>query len=61
MQDRKQAVKQASNASPKGSGEGMSKKIYRRSDIISLMQNNPSKYDELYAEITQAYREGRVK
>ncbi len=61
MQDRKQAVKQASNASPKGSGEGVSKKIYRRSDIISLMQNNPSKYDELYAEITQAYREGRVK
>jgi hypothetical protein len=60
-QDRKQAIKQASNSSPKSSGEGMSKKVYRRSDIISLMQNNPSRYDELYSEITQAYREGRVK
>jgi hypothetical protein len=59
--DRKQAVKQASNASPKGSSEGASKKIYRRADIMSLLRNNPDRYNELYAEITRAYDEGRVR
>jgi hypothetical protein len=59
--DRKQAVKNASNASPKGSSEGTSKKIYRRADILSLLRNNPSRYEELYSEITRAYSEGRVR
>jgi len=38
---RKQAVKSASTGSTKGSGEPASKKNYRRSDIIELMQKRP--------------------
>lgn len=58
--DRKQQLKAASNFS-QGSNEAPAKKIYRRSDIITLMQTNPDKYEALYPEIEAAYREGRVK
>ena len=37
-----------------------SKQRYRRSDIRALMQNNPTRYQELQDEIMAAYREGRV-
>ena len=58
---RKQAVKSASTGSIKGSGEPASKKTYRRSDIIELMQKDPERYQALAPEIMQAYAEGRVK
>jgi hypothetical protein len=58
---RKQAVKSASTGSIKGSGEPASKKNYRRSDIIELMQKDPDRYQALAPEIMQAYAEGRVK
>ena len=58
---RKQAVKTASTGSTKGSGETASKKTYRRSDIIELMQRDPDRYQALAPEILNAYAEGRVK
>jgi len=50
----------AANVGSKGSNEPVSKKKYRRSDIIKLMQTDPDKYDALSNEIMDAYREGRV-
>lgn len=58
---RQQAVKQASNGSAKGSGESSSKKVYRRADIIQLMQRDPDRYQALQPEIMKAYAEGRVR
>lgn len=58
--DRKQQLRSASTTS-QGSSEAPSKKIYRRTDIIALMQSNPDKYEALYPEIALAYQEGRVK
>jgi hypothetical protein len=40
--------------------ESVSKKKYRRSDIIKLMQTDPETYEARSQEIMQAYREGRV-
>ncbi len=40
--------------------ESVSKKKYRRSDIIKLMQTDPDRYDALSNDIMAAYREGRV-
>jgi hypothetical protein len=57
---RSNAIKAASTGSYKGSGES-SKKVYRRSDIIELMQRNPDRYQALQPEIMKAYAEGRVK
>ena len=58
---RKAAVKTASTGSTKGNGEQRAKKIYRRSDIIKLMQEDPDRYLALSDEITQAYAEKRVR
>jgi len=58
---RKQAVKTASTGGAKGSGETASRKVYRRSDIIKLMQDDPDRYLSLSDEIMQAYAEGRVR
>ena len=58
---RKEAVKTASTGGAKGSGEAASRKVYRRSDIIKLMQNDPDRYLSLSDEIMQAYAEGRVR
>lgn len=57
---RKSAVKAASTGSSRGTGES-SRKIYRRADIIELMQTNPDRYQALSGEIMKAYAEGRVK
>lgn len=57
---RKESVKKASTGGATGSGE-KSKKMYRRADIIELMQRNPDRYEAMQDEITLAYREGRVK
>lgn len=58
--DRKAQLRAASTTT-QGSSEAPSKKMYRRTDIIALMQNNPDKYEALYPEIAKAYQEGRVK
>tara|TARA_R100001463_G_scaffold41470_1_gene87479 strand:- start:340 stop:1125 length:786 start_codon:yes stop_codon:yes gene_type:complete len=58
---RKNAVKAASTGNAKGSGEAASRKVYRRSDIIKLMQTDPDRYLSLSDEIMQAYQEGRVR
>lgn len=59
--ERKKQVKAASTGSVAGSGEAPSRKIYRRADIIKLMQNDPDRYMQLADEIAQAYAEKRVK
>jgi len=59
--DRKRQLKSASTGSARGSAEKPSRKIYRRADIIKLMQTDPKRYQALSDEIMQAYSEGRVK
>jgi len=58
--DRKLQVKAASTGG-KGSGEPMSRKIYRRSEIVNLMINDPQKYQANVDVFDKAYAEGRVK
>jgi len=58
--DRSKDLK-AANVGSKGSSETSSKKIYRRSDIIELLEKNPSKYRANQDEIMLAYAEGRVR
>ena len=58
---RKTAVKNASAGNAKGSGEAASRKVYRRSDIIKLMQTDPDRYLALSPEIERAYAEKRVR
>ena len=60
-EDRKRQMKSASTGNARGSGESPSRKIYRRADIIKLMQTDPKRYHQLRDEIMQAYAEGRVK
>lgn len=60
-QQRKDALKAASTGNARGSGEKPSKKIYRRSDIIKLMKDDPERYLALSDEIMQAYQERRVR
>jgi len=57
---RKDAIKRASTGSTRGTGE-TSRRIYRRSDLITMMNNDPDKYEANSAEIMKAYAEGRVK
>jgi len=58
---RKQQVKNASTGAVAGSGEAPARKVYRRADIIKLMQTDPDRYMALSDEISRAYAEGRVK
>lgn len=58
--DRKLQVKAASTGG-KGSGEPMSRKIYKRSEIVNLMINDPQKYQANVDVFDKAYAEGRVK
>jgi hypothetical protein len=58
--DRKLQVKAASTGG-KGSGEPMSRKIYRRSEIVNLMINDPQRYQANVDLFDKAYAEGRVK
>lgn len=58
---RSQQVKAATTTVSAGSDEAPSKKIFRRQDIIRLIQTDPDKYDSMQDEIMAAYREGRVK
>ena len=45
----------------KGSTGEMPKKIYKRTDIIRLMQTDPSRYADMESDIRLAYAEGRVR
>ena len=58
---RKQQMKAASTGTTKGSAETRSRKVYRRADIIKLMQTDPDRYQQLAPEIREAYAEGRVR
>lgn len=58
---RKDSVKRASTGNTRGSSEAPSRKVYRRADIIKLMQTDPDRYMALAEDIRQAYAEGRVR
>ena len=58
---RKKSVKSASTGNTTGSAEAPSRKVYRRADIIKLMQTDPDRYMSLAEEIRNAYAEGRVR
>lgn len=60
-QSRKDSVKKASTGNTKGSAEAPSRKVYRRADIIKLMQTDPDRYMTLAEEIRRAYADGRVR
>jgi len=60
-QARKDSVKKASTGNTKGSAEAPSRKVYRRADIIKLMQTDPDRYMALAEEIRKAYAENRVR
>lgn len=44
-----------------GSSQEVSKKIFRRADLIKLRLQDPERYELLENEIMQAYAEGRVR
>tara|TARA_R110000796_G_scaffold95079_2_gene200102 strand:+ start:431 stop:1243 length:813 start_codon:yes stop_codon:yes gene_type:complete len=58
--DRKLQVKTASTGG-KGSGEPVSRKVYKRSEIVNLMINDPQKYQANVHLFDEAYATGRVK
>ncbi len=58
---RKQTLKKASTGLSKASSEQKGKDIYKRYDIIELMQTNPERYHAMEPAIRQAYAEGRVR
>jgi hypothetical protein len=61
-QARKQEIKKASTGTARSNPEGTtSKKVYRRRDIIELMNKDPKRYEALMPEIMKAYSEGRVR
>ena len=56
----------AAAAVPSGGGaggvkDGGSKKIFRRADVLKLMETDRDRYEALSGEIEKAYREGRVR
>jgi len=53
--------KAASTGTSRGTSETSSRKVYRRSDIMNLMRNDPERYLELSDEILKAYSEKRVR
>tara|TARA_Y100000114_G_C11683696_1_gene289911 strand:+ start:10 stop:825 length:816 start_codon:yes stop_codon:yes gene_type:complete len=57
---RSRAVKTASTGGARGSNDGIRKNVYRRSDIINMMINEPDKYKARSGEFLKAYEEGRV-
>ena len=60
----KDATAQAAAAPTGGASAGKepaSKKIYRRADVLRLMEEDPNRYEAMAPEIEQAYRDGRVR
>lgn len=60
-QARKNDVRRASTGNARGSNAPQGKKIYRRADIIKLINEDPDRYAMLEPDIRRAYAEGRVK
>jgi hypothetical protein len=62
-QAQKNEIKKASTGTARSNPEGSSKskKVYRRRDIIELMNTDPKRYEALMPEIMKAYEEGRVR
>ena len=60
-EDRRQAMRVAQTGATKASAESVSKKVYRRADLINLLQTNPDRYYAMATEIERAYAEGRVR
>lgn len=59
---KKQEIKRASTGSARANPEGKAvKKVFRRRDIIDLMNRDPKRYQAMQDEIMRAYAEGRVK
>lgn len=59
---KKAEIKKASTGSSRSNPEGQStRKVYRRRDIIELMNTDPKRYEAMQPEIMKAYAEGRVK
>ena len=55
-------IKKASTGSARSNPDSAkTRKIYRRRDIIELMNRDPKRYEALQPEIMRAYAEGRVK
>ena len=55
-------IKKASTGSARSNPDSAkSRKVYRRRDIIELMNRDPKRYEALMPEIMKAYQEGRVK
>ena len=58
----KNEIKKASTGSARSNPDSTkSRKVYRRRDIIELMNRDPKRYEALMPEIMKAYQEGRVK
>ena len=59
---KKAELKKASTGSSRSNPEGQStRKVYKRRDIIELMNRDPKRYEAMQPEIMKAYQEGRVK
>jgi hypothetical protein len=59
---KKAEIKRASTGTSRSNPEGQStRKVYRRRDIIELMNRDPKRYEAMQPEIMKAYSEGRVK
>lgn len=58
--DRAETLRRANTGNARGSNDSVSRKKYRRADIIKLMQTDPTRYEALQPEIMAAYQEGRV-
>lgn len=59
---KKTEIKRASTGTSRSNPEGQtSRKVYRRRDIIELMNRDPKRYEAMSDEIMKAYAEGRVK
>jgi hypothetical protein len=59
-QSRSESVRAASSGSASASSESMAGKKISREDIVKLQMSDKERYDRLYPEIVQAYREGRI-
>lgn len=57
---RKDTARRAASGNNSVAMEPQPKKKFRRTDIITLMKENPDRYAALAPEIRQAYQEGRV-
>ena len=59
---KKAEIKRASTGTSRSNPEGQTtRKVYRRRDIIELMNRDPKRYEAMQPEIMKAYSEGRVK